>query len=105
MAFVINCLESQGKGRLHSQPEVNPKNISAMTLKSGKEIEGPNLTISKDKSEDQIEKELEEEGLSKIAPEVVSNLLIKINTYSPPFLNKLEKPKRQDKEKEILEVF
>ena len=38
MAIAINCLESQVYGKLSSQPELNPKNVSAMTLRNGKEI-------------------------------------------------------------------
>nr|XP_027088748.1 uncharacterized protein LOC113710103 [Coffea arabica] len=59
-----------------------------MTLRSGKEVEGPNpkLIIPKEKNENQIEQEIEKEGKSSID-------------------GKLEKPKKLDKEKEILEVF
>ncbi|XP_027155437.1 uncharacterized protein LOC113755706 [Coffea eugenioides] len=41
LATAINRLESHVYGKLPSQPEVNPKNVSAMTLRSGKELEGP----------------------------------------------------------------
>nr|XP_027122311.1 uncharacterized protein LOC113739280 [Coffea arabica] len=57
----INRLESHVYGKLPSQPEVNPKNVSAMTLRSGKELEGPKVKNSKSKSEEEIEKEIEEE--------------------------------------------
>ena len=80
MKSAINRLEFQEKGRLSSQPEVNSRNVSAMTLKKRKEIEGPKPTGPKDKSEDQIEKELEVEGLNKTTPEIVSDHLIKVNT-------------------------
>ena len=59
MVIAINRLESQVQGRLSSQPEVNPKNVSAMTLRSGKEIKGP--TVLEDKSQDQIQKEIKDE--------------------------------------------
>nr|XP_027093873.1 uncharacterized protein LOC113714290 [Coffea arabica] len=36
MATAINRLESHVYGKLPSQPEVNPRNVSAMTLRSGK---------------------------------------------------------------------
>nr|XP_027075770.1 uncharacterized protein LOC113699597 [Coffea arabica] len=52
MVSTLHRLESQEKGRLPSQPEINPKNVSAITLRSEKEIKGP--TILKDKSQDQI---------------------------------------------------
>ncbi|XP_027174516.1 uncharacterized protein LOC113774148 [Coffea eugenioides] len=53
---------------------------------SGKEVQGPELVTPKDKDEEKIEKELEAENTSTKDP-------------------RLEKPKKQDKEKEILEVF
>ncbi|XP_027076998.1 uncharacterized protein [Coffea arabica] len=62
MATAINRLESYAYGKLPSQPEVNPRNVSAMTLRSGKEVDGPKLINSKSKSEEEIKKEIEEEG-------------------------------------------
>ncbi|XP_071921786.1 uncharacterized protein [Coffea arabica] len=86
MAIAINRLESQAQGKLPSQPEVNPKNVSAMTLRSGKEIQGPELMIPKDNDEEKIENEPEKEtAMAQI--------------------HRLEKSKKQDKEKETLEVF
>ncbi|XP_027182175.1 uncharacterized protein LOC113780589 [Coffea eugenioides] len=61
MATAINRLESHVYGKLPSQPEANPKNVNAMTLRSGREVEGPKATNLKSKSEDEIEKEMEEE--------------------------------------------
>ncbi|XP_027178201.1 uncharacterized protein LOC113777366 [Coffea eugenioides] len=58
MTSTLHRLESQEKGRLPSQFEVNPKNVSAMTLRSGKEIKW--LTVLKDKGQDQIQKEMED---------------------------------------------
>nr|XP_027086630.1 uncharacterized protein LOC113708366 [Coffea arabica] len=62
LATAINRLESHVYGKLPSQPEVNPKNVSAMTLRSGKELEGSKVKNSKSTSEEEIEKEIEEEG-------------------------------------------
>nr|XP_027086523.1 uncharacterized protein LOC113708261 [Coffea arabica] len=70
MATAINRLESHVYGKLPSQPEVNPRNVSAMTLRSGKEVEGSKLTISKSKSEEQIEKGIEEEWRIREEPKV-----------------------------------
>ncbi|XP_071918729.1 uncharacterized protein [Coffea arabica] len=80
MAKTINRLESQVQGKLPFQPELNPKNVSAMTLRSGKEIQEPKPVIPKDKDEEKIENELEREDSNGANP-------------------------KQDKEKEILEVF
>ncbi|XP_071939285.1 uncharacterized protein [Coffea arabica] len=71
MAIAINSLESQVYEKLPSQPELNLKNVSAMTLRSGKEIQGLELVILKDKNEDRIEKEFEEEGMRKANPKQV----------------------------------
>ena len=62
LATMINYLQVKVEGRLLSQPKVNPKNVSAMILRTGKEIEVPKLISLKDKSEEHIEKEIEEEG-------------------------------------------
>ncbi|XP_027174127.1 uncharacterized protein LOC113773702 [Coffea eugenioides] len=73
MATAINRLESHVYGKLPSQPEVNPRNVSAMTLRSGKEVEGSKLTISKSKSEEQIEKGIEEEWRIREEPKEVGS--------------------------------
>ncbi|XP_071902589.1 uncharacterized protein [Coffea arabica] len=105
MAITINRLESQVQGKLSSQPEVNPKNVSAMTLRSGKEVQGPEPVIPKDNDEERIEKELEEEGRDNKNAKVPSNPIPTVKTNPPPFPRRLEKSKKQDKEKEVLEIF
>ena len=64
MATAINRLESQVFEKLPSQLEANPKNVSAMTLRNDKEVERPKATNLKSKSEEEIEKEMEEEDAS-----------------------------------------
>nr|XP_027120403.1 uncharacterized protein LOC113737358 [Coffea arabica] len=105
MATTINRLESQSQSKLPSQPELNPKNVSAMTLRSGKEIQGPDPVTPKDKDEERIEKELEEEGRDTKNPKVILNPIIAVRTNPPLFPSRLEKPKKQDKEKEVMEIF
>nr|XP_027115842.1 uncharacterized protein LOC113733822 [Coffea arabica] len=105
MATKINRLESQVNGRLPSQPELNLKNVSAMTLRSGKEIQGPEPMIPKDKDEEKIENELEREDSNGADLKVLPDPIITVKTNPPPFPCRLEKSKKQDKEKEILEVF
>ncbi|XP_071928201.1 uncharacterized protein [Coffea arabica] len=105
MTTSINRLESQNQGKLPSQPELNPKNVSAMTLRSGKEIQGPEPVIPKDKDEEKIENEFEREDSSGADPKVLPDPVITVKTNLPPFPNRLKKSKKQDKEKEILEVF
>ena len=65
---------------------MNPKNVSAMILRTRKKIEGPKHVVSKNKSNDQIEKELEEEARNETTPKVISNFSIKVNTNPSPFL-------------------
>ncbi|XP_027184235.1 uncharacterized protein LOC113782548 [Coffea eugenioides] len=105
MAITINRLESQIQGKLPSQPEMNPKNVSSMTLRSGKKIQEPEPVIPKDKDEERIEKELEEKGRDNKNAKVPPNPIPTVKTNPPPFPNRLEKPKKQDKEKEVLEIF
>ncbi|XP_071940077.1 uncharacterized protein [Coffea arabica] len=105
MAITINRLDSQNQGKLPSQPELNPKNVSAMTLRSGKEIQGHEPVIPKDKDEEKIENEFEREDSNGADPKVLPDPVITVKTNPPPFPNRLKKSKKQDKEKEILEVF
>nr|XP_027062678.1 uncharacterized protein LOC113689040 [Coffea arabica] len=105
MATTINRLDSQNQGKLPSQPEVNPKNVSAMTLRSGKEIQRPEPVIPKDKDEEKIENELEREDSNGADLKVLPDPIITAKTNPPPFPSRLEKSKKQDKKKEILEVF
>ncbi|XP_071940052.1 uncharacterized protein [Coffea arabica] len=105
MATAINRLESHVYGKLPSQPEINPRNVSAMTLRSGKEVEGPKVTNSKSKSEDEIEQEIEEEGHIRGGPEVILTPSIPVKANLPPFPCRLAKTKKAEKEKEILDVF
>ncbi|XP_027122262.1 uncharacterized protein [Coffea arabica] len=76
-----------------------------MTLRSDKEVQGPDPLIPKDKDEDQIEKELEEEGGDNKNSKVIPDSLVSASTNPPPFPSRLEKPRKQDKEKEVLEIF
>ena len=104
-AISINHLESQSQEKLSFQPEVNPKNLSVITLRIWKEVEGQELVTSKDKNEEWIEKELEKERMRSMNSKVIPNSIIKVRTNPPPFPNRLEKLKTQGKENEILEVF
>ncbi|XP_027155270.1 putative disease resistance RPP13-like protein 1 [Coffea eugenioides] len=105
MATTINRLDSQNQGKLPFQPELNPKNVSAITLRSGKKIQGPEPVIPKGKDEEKIENELEREDSNGAGPKVLPDPIITVKTNPPPFPSRLEKSKKQDMEKEILEVF
>ncbi|XP_027064788.1 uncharacterized protein [Coffea arabica] len=101
MATVINRLKSHVYGKLPSQPEANPRNVSAMTLRSGKEVEGPKATNLKSKNE----KEMEEEGCICGNPAVTLTPYVPFKSNLSPFSCRLEKTKKAKKEKEILDVF
>ena len=105
MATAINRLESQVFEKLPSQLEANPKNVSAMTLRNDKEVERPKATNLKRKSEEEIEKEMEEEGRIRGDPEVTLTPSVPIKSNLPLFPCRLEKTKKAKKEKEILDVF
>nr|XP_027090445.1 uncharacterized protein LOC113711481 [Coffea arabica] len=105
MAIAINHLEPQVQGKLPPQLELNLKNVSAMTLRNGKKVQEPEPVIPKDKDEERIEKELEEEGRDNKDKMVLPDLITRVKTNPPSFPSMLEKPKKQDKEKEVLEIF
>ena len=92
--MAINRLESQVYKKLPSQPELNLKNVSAMTLRSRKEIQWFELVTPKDKDEEKIEKELEAESTSSKNSVVLPNPIIDVKIIPPPFPSKLEKLKK-----------
>ncbi|XP_071939981.1 uncharacterized protein [Coffea arabica] len=55
LATAINRLESHAHGKLPSQTEINPKNVSAMTLRSGKELEGLEKTKKVEKEKELLD--------------------------------------------------
>ncbi|XP_051146370.1 uncharacterized protein LOC127261967 [Andrographis paniculata] len=75
-----------------------------MVLRSGNELEGPKIEASKDKDEEEIEREIE-----KAAHEEPNKVTSETPTYpktSPtPFPCSLEKPRKSDKNKEMVEMF
>lgn len=102
---VVNHLEFKVEGKLLSQLEVNRKNMSAMRFRSGKEIERHKSVVPKEKSKDQIEKEIEKEGKSKVELKVISEPKVQVKSNPSSFPSRLEKWKKQDKEKNIFEIF
>ena len=78
---------------------MNSKYVSAMTLKSDKEIERPKVVIPKDKSEDQIEKKIEEEGKNGGEPKAISEPVVKVNSNLPLFSSRLKKQRSKIRKK------
>ncbi|XP_071906833.1 uncharacterized protein [Coffea arabica] len=66
---------------------------------------GLKVTNLKSKSEDEIEKEIEDEGHIRGGPEVTLTPSIPVKSNLPPFPCRLAKTKKAEKEKEILDVF
>ena len=74
---------------------MNPKNISAMTLRSGKEVQESEPMILKDKDEEKIENELEKEGSNGKNSVVLPDPIVEVKTHLPPFPSRLEKPRNR----------
>ena len=75
---------------------MNLKNVSVMTLRSGKKIQGPELTIPKDNDEKKIENELEKEDSKGKNSVVLPDPIVEVKINRPPFPNRLKKSKKQD---------
>ncbi|XP_051113167.1 uncharacterized protein LOC127239181 [Andrographis paniculata] len=90
------------RGKWPAQAEQNPKNISAITLRSGKELEGPS-PISKGQNEDQIEMEIEKEA--ELHEKVPSNSVPPTEAKPAPFPDRLKRPQKANKRKAMMEIF
>jgi hypothetical protein len=101
-------------GKLPSQA-LNPKeNVSAITLQSGKELEEQRSKQIEMEEEEEIETELSikkkhltppQTKTTTNTPKVSPNSMNSNLRKSPPFLVSSSRSKKEDKEKEILEVF
>jgi hypothetical protein len=114
VTLCVGKLEAQMNGKLPSQA-LNPKeNISAIMLRSGKELE--------EQRSKQIEMEEEEEIETKLSikkkhpspsktetttntPKIIPHSMNSSFKTIPPFPMSFSRSKKEDKEKEILEVF
>ncbi|KAL0307602.1 UNVERIFIED_CONTAM: hypothetical protein Scaly_2978200 [Sesamum calycinum] len=103
LATSVSKLEAQASGKLPSQTETNPReNVSAITLRSGKELQptGPtprkagiekNALDDTDATHDEVD--------SNLIPPPLSN------TCALPFPYRMSKSKEEEHEKEILDTF
>ncbi|XP_031253545.1 uncharacterized protein LOC116111504 [Pistacia vera] len=105
MATAISRLEAQVGGKLPSQTVVNPKeNVNTVTLRSGKKVGEPKLNIPSVAQEAEIEDEIEkEEGTTE--SKVIPNSSIQLQSNTLPFPSRFVKSKKEEKDKEILEMF
>ncbi|XP_031270531.1 uncharacterized protein LOC116128914 [Pistacia vera] len=105
MATAISRLEAQVGGKLPSQIVVNPKeNVNAVTLRSGKKVEEPKLNIPSVEKEAEIKDEIEKEKATTKS-KVIPNPSIQLQSNTLPFPSRFAKSKKEEKDKEILEMF
>ena len=95
----MSIIEAQGSAKLPSQTVVNPReNTSAVTLRSGegaRRTTSIKNTIRQRKRQDNIEKE----------KEVSTSNLVRYYITPPSFPSRLAPMKKEEKERELLDVF
>jgi hypothetical protein len=114
VASSVGKLEEQMNGKLSFQA-LNPKeNISAIMLRSGKEVERQRSKQIEMEAEEEIETELSTEKEHPPPPQTeITTNTPKVTPHSmnssfktiPPFPVSSSRLKKEDREKEILEVF
>ncbi|XP_043805290.1 uncharacterized protein LOC122721280 [Manihot esculenta] len=104
LATSVSKLESQGK--LPSQTMPNPKqNASAITLRSGKELESASQKRLAQGSTTDQKVEAEIEIPEEKQPQESEEEQTLMQVIRPPFPERLAQTKREKEEKEILEIF
>ncbi|XP_039050452.1 uncharacterized protein LOC120191588 [Hibiscus syriacus] len=104
LASSVNRLESQGK--LPSQTIVNPKqNVSAITLRSGKELKEPSPLAHGRALDKKAEKEVVAPQTQKDQPKGLKSEKPKEFVIESPFPSRFAKSKKKAEEKEILKTF
>ncbi|XP_057247527.1 uncharacterized protein LOC130589912 [Beta vulgaris subsp. vulgaris] len=114
MSSVMNRLEAQNSGKLPSQTEVNPKkNVSAVTLRSGKEL----IDHASEKSKVVEEKtRVEDEEVEVLTPSKEVEKVVSPSSHqevksfpeykpAPPFPDALKDNRKLDLSKDIYETF
>jgi len=114
VASSVGKLEAQMNGKLPSQA-LNPlENVSAIMLRSGKELEEKRSKQFEMEEEEEIETELStrkehpppsQTETSTNTPKVTPHSMNSSFKTIPPFPMSSSRSKKEDKEKEILEVF
>ncbi|KAH9802719.1 hypothetical protein KPL71_001504 [Citrus sinensis] len=121
LATSMSRIEGRTLGKLPSQPEINPKeNASAMSLRSGKQLEPllakpskvsttsmPSVTNSSPEALPLTRKDDSHSALPVDPSGQVSIPSPRIKTLSipPPFPSRFKQSKKEEQEKEILETF
>ncbi|XP_026416707.1 uncharacterized protein LOC113312168 [Papaver somniferum] len=104
LANDMNQLKAQATGKLPSQPLNHRENVSAIELRSGKQVEKP--AASPEFRERDLEKEMDEAVPKKDDSVTNSNSKPLVSTYvtPPPFPNRFAESK-ETLDKEIWEIF
>ena len=102
MASTISQLQSRDSRKLPSQTIVNPReNANAITLRSGKQLETPQKDNAQRKENTIASSSHPNEPKEKVTPKPSFPSYI----TPPPFPSRLEKSKKEEQEKEILDTF
>ncbi|XP_075524490.1 uncharacterized protein LOC142556877 [Primulina tabacum] len=105
-AMSVRKLEAMNSGKLPSQTVVNTKeNAGAIVLRNGKEIENKSTPLTKDTKGRDTDEDVERESDKKMKVNSKSPSFTTSNAIVPPFPARLEKSKKLDYEKEVLEIF
>ncbi|XP_027120704.1 uncharacterized protein [Coffea arabica] len=106
LASAFNRWESQGSGKLPSQTIINPKqNVSAITLRNGKELPQPSQRISEQAIEKAIEKEEVAPKPKDVPQQKFRDESSVVVTPSPPFPSRFTKSKKGQQEQEVFDIF
>ncbi|XP_021745351.1 uncharacterized protein LOC110711280 [Chenopodium quinoa] len=109
LANTVGKLQAQNSNKLPSQPERNPKeNASAISLRSGKQLEVPEKSRSETLAEHQEEYETVVPGKNEQPSKVSDVVSSKTDHFSSsvPFPSRLTSmDKKKEMEKEVLDVF
>ncbi|XP_051141734.1 uncharacterized protein LOC127258783 [Andrographis paniculata] len=97
-------MKSSEKNRLPSQPDANLRNVSSIVIQNGKDLEVSKAEVLKDKNDDVIEKEIEK-AANEVSDKVTSETPTNTKTNVASFPCRLAKPKKDDKNKEMMEMF
>ncbi|XP_051146219.1 uncharacterized protein LOC127261841 isoform X2 [Andrographis paniculata] len=96
----VRKMKKRERGKLPAQTRMYPNNVSSMILRSGKELEGPNVVAQKEKAGEEIEQEA-----NKSTDQVNSKPHIQSTSNIAQFPHRLAKLAKSDKEKEIMKMF
>ncbi|XP_031131881.1 uncharacterized protein LOC116033267 [Ipomoea triloba] len=105
LATSVSKLEAQASRKLPSQTEVNPKeNVSAITLRSGKQLQ-PESPLPVEEENEEKSKEENESIANKNSKVSSESSVGQYNSSLPPFPSRLAKSKEEEHENQILETF